>query len=148
VDTSGGCGGIGGKSEPVRARFDSAALLDGWIKTSTTPNPVLLKILLPGLHRGEAEAIDLALEMKAETVVIDEQEGRPIATQAGLSVTGVLGILLRAKQTGTISSVRAEIGPLRAKARFFIAPPLRQRSSRWLPSRETQRHQLRAIIAS
>jgi uncharacterized protein len=48
----------------------------GWLKTSTTPNPVLLKILLPVLHRGEGEAISLAIEMKAETVIIDEQEGR------------------------------------------------------------------------
>jgi uncharacterized protein len=83
------------------------ALHAGWLKTSTTPNPVLLKILLPVLHRGEGEAISLAIEMKAETVIIDEQEGRLIATQAGLSFTGVLGILLRAKRTGTISSVRA-----------------------------------------
>jgi len=38
-----------------------AALSDGWIRTSASPNPVLLKILLPLLHRGEAEAIALAI---------------------------------------------------------------------------------------
>ena len=57
----------------------------------------LLDVFLSSLHRGEAEAIALASELKAEIVVIDEQEGRHLATQAGLSVTGVLGVLLRAK---------------------------------------------------
>ncbi|HXJ95855.1 MAG TPA: DUF3368 domain-containing protein [Terriglobia bacterium] len=57
-------------------------------------------------------------------VLIDEQEGRQLAAQAGLSVTGVLGILLRAKQSGHIPALRPEIQSLRHKARFFIAPLL------------------------
>lgn len=60
----------------------------------------LLSVLLPQLHRGEAEAIALAAELKADFVLIDEREGRRLAVQAGLSVTGVLGILLRAKLRG------------------------------------------------
>ena len=39
---------------------------------------------------------------------------------------GVLGILLRAKATGKIPSVRAEIEALRRDARFFVAPTLEQ----------------------
>jgi predicted nucleic acid-binding protein len=50
-----------------------------------------------------------------------------LARQAGLSVTGALGVLLRAKEEGTISAVQPEIRALRAKARFFISKPLEAR---------------------
>lgn len=79
------------------------------------------------LHRGEAEAIALAADLKCDVVLIDEQEGRQFATQAGLTVTGVLGILLRARLRGDISTLRPEIQALRDKARFFIAPALEAR---------------------
>jgi len=110
----------------ARAAID-AAIHEGWIRTEVPKSLVLLNVLLQSLHRGEAEAIALAVDLKADTVIIDEQEGRLLATQAGLSVTGVLGILLRAKLAGTIPAVRPEIHSLRAKARFFIAPALEVR---------------------
>jgi len=75
---------------------------------------------LQQLHRGEAEAIAMAAELKADMVLMDEQEGRQYATHAGLAVTGVLGILLRAKQVGQLTSLRREIQALRTKAHFFI----------------------------
>jgi uncharacterized protein len=74
------------------------------------------------LHRGEAEAIALAAELRAEAVISDEQEGRQLAAEAGLLVTGVLGILLRAKQSGHIPALKPEIQSLRSEAHFFIAP--------------------------
>ena len=39
-------------------------------------------------------------------------------------MTGVLGILLRAKKMKRINGVKPEIGALQNKARFFIAPAL------------------------
>jgi hypothetical protein len=74
--------------------------------------------------QGEAEAIALATERGADIVIIDEQEGRRIATLAGLRVTGALGVLLRAKRIGQIPAVKPELRALRAKARFFIAASL------------------------
>lgn len=100
------------------------ALREGWIRSTTPGSSHLLSILLPYLHRGEAEAIALAVDLKADIVVIDEQEGRQYAVQAGLSVTGVLGVLLRAKKNGLIAALKPEIQALKAKARFFVAPTL------------------------
>jgi predicted nucleic acid-binding protein len=74
------------------------------------------------LHRGGAETIALAADLKAEVVIVDEQEGRKVAM--GLQVTGVLGILLRAKHLGEIPALKPEIETLRNRARFFIAPSL------------------------
>ena len=55
---------------------------------------------------------------------MDEREGRSLARQLGLAVTGVLGVLLRAKKNGQIKAVKPEIEALKTKARFFISPTL------------------------
>lgn len=110
--------------DPVALASIQKAIRDQWIKTAALQTSTLLSLLLSSLHRGEAEAIALASDLKADIVLIDEREGRQFATQAGLCVTGVLGILLRAKMAGHIPAVKAEIQALRQKARFFIAPSL------------------------
>ncbi len=46
------------------------------------------------LDDGEAEAITLAIELKADFVIMDEWKGRKIAQKAGLNVIGLIGILL------------------------------------------------------
>ena len=84
----------------------------------------LLNVLTLYLHRGEAEAIALAADLRADIVLIDEQEGRQFAAHAGLQVSGVLGILLRAKLKGEIPALKPEIQLLRNKARFFISRSL------------------------
>ena len=76
------------------------------------------------LHQGEAEAIRLALETEADWLLIDEKEGREMARRLGLPVTGVLGLLLRAKSMGQIAEIKPELLLLRDQARFFISREL------------------------
>jgi predicted nucleic acid-binding protein len=56
--------------------------------------------LLNTLDSGEAAVIQLALDRKLQVVAIDEAAGRRIARLNDLSVTGSIGILLRAKREG------------------------------------------------
>ena len=98
-----------------------------WLKVRVAVNTPLIRSLSVDLHKGEAEAIALGLEMNAERLLIDERDGRLMARQLGLSVTGVLGVLLRAKHDGHIASVKPEIEALRAKANFFIDATLEAR---------------------
>jgi|HubBroStandDraft_1064217.scaffolds.fasta_scaffold154546_3 predicted nucleic acid-binding protein len=98
-----------------------AALRKGWIQTTTVRQSELPNLLSLQLDRGEAEAIALAIDLRADVILMDEQEGRALPAQAGLRVTGVLGILLRAKRSGQIASVKAEIASLREKAHFFLS---------------------------
>lgn len=100
------------------------AVRERWIRTDTPQDSHLLRVLLSQLHRGEAEAISLATDMKADIVLIDEQEARQFASRTGLAVTGVLGILLRAKRDGHIAKLKPEIDLLRLKAHFFVAASL------------------------
>jgi len=66
----------------------------------------------PDLGEGEREAIALALETKADLVVLDDQQGRCVARERGLSVTGTVGILIEARERGIIPSVRRELDRL------------------------------------
>jgi predicted nucleic acid-binding protein len=96
------------------------AIQAGWIAIQPSNYSALLQLLTASLHLGEAEAIALAFEMKADRVLIDERDGRMIARQLSLPVTGVLGVLLRAKELRRITAVKPEIEALRRQARFFI----------------------------
>lgn len=107
----------------VRNTIDQARR-DGWLMLQPTTETALVRLLMVDLHEGEAEAIALALEMKVARLLIDEKEGRAMARQLGLHVTGVLGVLLRGKTTGQVNSIKEELEALRTKARFFIVPEL------------------------
>jgi predicted nucleic acid-binding protein len=110
--------------DPTALEAIHTAFREAWIKPAPAPESHLLDILCLYLHRGEAETIALGSHLRVDLVIIDEQEGRQFALATGLGVTGVLGILLRAKQSGQIPAIRPEIQSLREKARFFIAPSL------------------------
>jgi predicted nucleic acid-binding protein len=107
----------------VRKAIDEAKRRD-WLKSQPASDAALVNLLALELHLGEAEAIALALEMKPGYLLIDEREGRTLARQLGLTITGVLGVLLRAKRRGQIEAVKPEIEALRSRARFFVAPAL------------------------
>lgn len=57
------------------------------------------------LHSGELEALALAVELRADLLLMDERAGRAQAMSMGLHVTGVVGVFIRAKRAGLIRSV-------------------------------------------
>ena len=57
----------------------------------------------PGLDPGEAQAIALAKELNADTLLIDDREGVAYAVREGLDVTGTLGVLIAAHNRGFAS---------------------------------------------
>ena len=90
-------------------------------------NTIFVKQMVPFLHKGEAEAICLSLEKKAKLCLIDDKDARTIAQLNNLPVTGTLGILLKAKRTGLISSVKELIDRLRAEHHFWIREDMYQK---------------------
>ena len=84
-----------------------------WIKVEYPRNQQFTSQLLESLDLGEAESIVLAVELKAEYLIIDEKLGRAIATSHGVRITGVLGVLIKAKKEGLIDTVSEPIDRLR-----------------------------------
>ncbi|GAB4024023.1 DUF3368 domain-containing protein [Spirosoma koreense] len=63
-------------------------------------------ILEATLDKGEASAIALALEQDECLLIIDEQKGRKLARQLGLTITGTLGVLAQARLKGYIPALK------------------------------------------
>ncbi|WP_375477817.1 DUF3368 domain-containing protein [uncultured Nostoc sp.] len=98
-----------------------------WIQTRPVPDRILVEALSNELDIGEAEAIALALEMKADQVLIDERRGRMVAAMLNLGYTGILGILVEAKSQRLISAVKPLLDALINQAGFWLAEPLYKR---------------------
>jgi len=84
-----------------------------WLKIKTAKDIDLLNVLSKELDGGEGEVICLALEQKADWVVLDDQDARRFAHRYGLKVVGTLGILAWAKKKGIVKSFRDEVIKLR-----------------------------------
>jgi uncharacterized protein len=70
-------------------------------------NSILIELLNnTRLDAGESFAIALALEKKADWLIIDDLAARKIASDLGLNITGLAGVLLQAKAVGIIKSVK------------------------------------------
>ena len=96
----------------------------GWLRVGEVKDQPLLQVLQRDLDRGEAEAIALALQMKAEWILLDERDARKVAKSLGLRVTGLLGILLRARRQGKLLSLQKVMEELRENAGFRIGAGL------------------------
>lgn len=57
------------------------------------PDPLDADQTLATLHSGERTALRLAEQLRADIVLLDESAARTLATQRGLKVAGVLGVL-------------------------------------------------------
>ena len=77
---------------------------------------------LARLHRGEREAIQLADQISADLVLLDERDARRVATQRGLSITGLIGVLDRAASARMVE-LEAAVARL-IRTNFRISPRL------------------------
>lgn len=77
------------------------------------------------LDSGEAEAIVLAKERRADVLLMDEIEGRRVALRESVPFIGLLGVLVQAKQMGHVSSVRQVISELEAVAGFHLSSEIK-----------------------
>lgn len=83
----------------------TAAINTGWIRVQT---PSIKLPLGPDedLDDGEAEAIALAIEIKADLLLMDERHGTLVARKLNLQVFGLLAVLVEAKQKGLLPAVK------------------------------------------
>ena len=103
------------------ARDIRSFVLPQWIRIVPVSSS---RILLDArLGAGETEAIQLAVELSAQWILVDDADARVAADRYGLRVIGIVGVLLNAKKSGMLSSLRNEMDKLIA-ASFHISPRL------------------------
>ncbi|MDH6107602.1 DUF3368 domain-containing protein [Anabaenopsis tanganyikae CS-531] len=98
-----------------------------WIHTQTVINSLQVTEIQENnqsIHLGEAEAIILSLEMKADLLLMDERRGRIVATNYGINITGLLGVLIQAKKQELIPAIKPLIDQLITQANFRVNPQL------------------------
>jgi predicted nucleic acid-binding protein len=95
-----------------------------WITRRAVTNRPLVQALRQELDAGEAEAIALALELGASLLLMDERLGRETARHLGVRYTGVLGILMEAKQKRLLQALKPSLDALRDVAGFRVSEAL------------------------
>ena len=113
-----------GQGRPGARQVAEAA----WISVQPLTATDLAQLLRSELEAGEAEAIALASELKADVVLLDELDARRAASRLGLSVLGTVGVLIWAKRTGKLPTLRQALDDLQNIGKFRLSQALYQKA--------------------
>ncbi|HEU4555417.1 MAG TPA: DUF3368 domain-containing protein [Chitinophaga sp.] len=80
--------------------------LPEWVQIRSVTDLHYQIILELEVDKGEASAISLAIEHQPALLILDDLKARKVADKLHLNYTGTLGVLLKAKQSGIINSIR------------------------------------------
>jgi predicted nucleic acid-binding protein len=80
--------------------------LPDWFTIVNPINKTYQKILEASLDKGESSAIAFAIEQQDCLLIIDDYKGRKYAEQLGIKITGTLGVIIDAKLSGHLESVK------------------------------------------
>lgn len=104
--------------------------LPGWLRVESLKNPAEALRMTDIVDKGEAEAIELAKELRADRLLIDERKGRALAAHEGVPVIGLLGVLLLAKHREMIPSARSLVERLQSEAGMYLSESLKSEALR------------------
>lgn len=80
--------------------------LPNWVIIKKVSDKDKQRILELQIDKGESSAIALALETPNCTLILDDFKARKVAQNLGLNFTGSIGIIIKAKLTGKIVSIK------------------------------------------
>ncbi len=88
--------------------------LPSWFEIRDPKDKNYQSIIQTSLDKGEASAIALAIELDDCLLIIDDLKGRKFAHQLGLIIIGTIGVVVDAKLSGIIPSVKPIIRKIKA----------------------------------
>jgi predicted nucleic acid-binding protein len=95
-----------------------------WLRVVEVSDRGAVRRFQEDLDPGEAEAVELTIELKADLLLIDESHGREVALRHGLPIIGVLGVLLEGKRRGLLNQIAPLLNELQERAGFWISSEL------------------------
>lgn len=103
-------------------------LEDGFFIIQNVKDPLLVQQFLLQLHSGEAEALSVCLENKANLCILDDKDARIVAGLHQIPLTGTLGILIQAKKKGLLDSVEYLMDELKNRHHFWISESMYEKA--------------------
>lgn len=94
-----------------------------WLHVHRVQDRTRVAILENLVDLGEASLLALALEMPDSVLILDDLKARRLAANLNLRLTGLVGVLIRARQRGIIASLADVLASLKA-AGFRFSPAL------------------------
>jgi uncharacterized protein len=85
-----------------------------WIRVRPLNGPLHSSVVAASLGEGEEQAISLAVEIRADPIILDDGRARRVARGLGLHVVGTVGVLMAAKRRRLVRSVRPHLDRLLA----------------------------------
>ena len=86
--------------------------LPTWISEISVTDVQKQKILEIEVDRGEASAIALSIEINADLIIVDDFKARKVSKHLGLTITGTLGVLVKARNSDLFPSIKPVIEDL------------------------------------
>ena len=90
----------------VDIAFEFGETLPEWVEITSVKDKSKQQLLELQIDKGESSAIALALETPDCTLILDDIKARKIADRLGLSFTGTIGIIIKAKLNGIIPAIK------------------------------------------
>jgi predicted nucleic acid-binding protein len=88
--------------------------LPEWIEVRTVSDTNLQRVLEIQIDKGEASAIALAMETPGSTVIVDDHKARKVAERLGLNIAGTIGVIIKAKLSGIIPSIKPFLSKIKS----------------------------------
>jgi len=88
--------------------------IEDWIEIKPVENKNYVLLLNQLVDLGEASTIALSLELTDNLMILDDKKARTVANNLNLKFTGLLGVILKAKQQQIISSVSDILNKLKS----------------------------------
>jgi len=87
--------------------------LPKWVIVKNASNQNYQNIIRTSVDAGEASAIALALEESNPLLILDDLKARKLAASLDLHYTGTLGVLVEAKLSGHLTSIKPVIDKIK-----------------------------------
>lgn len=99
--------GIDYTTQEVAVEFGEP--LPEWVEILPVEDKLSQKILEMQVDKGEASALVLAMKLPDSLLILDDLKARRLAKKLGLQITGTIGVLIKSKRLGYLSSLKPAI---------------------------------------